>query len=233
MSSREVREASGEAPEKSLEERAAELRRLIEQPSPKDRATAELREIEAKIATQREDEAKAAAEKRIDGISRAAGGLVTTLAADEQKLLDAAKVYAEALGTVNARCRALEKLRAESAGLVDRFGVEPAKVAPVIEPEAREAVKAAANMAPSPVRLPAVRPSTEQCQYGLRERRDYLEIVGTPGYAVIESAGLKPFRALSPSEQRTVDNAVVDPGEQEMLKREAIVATSPHRTFDR
>jgi hypothetical protein len=44
--------------------------------------------------------------------------------------------------------------------------------------------------------------------------------------------GLKPFRALTPSELNAVE-AVVDAGDQEMLKREAIAETAPQRLFGR
>lgn len=90
----------------------------------------------------------------------------------------------------------------------------------------------AADMIPTPAELTARRPSVETCEFGFRERRDYAEVYGTEAHRIIMEAGLKPFRALTPSELNAVE-AVVDAGDQEMLKREAIAETAPQRLFGR
>src|SRR2546430_1845939 len=40
-------------------------------------------------------------------------------------------------------------------------------------------------------------PKTERCEHGLRERRTYGEVAGSPGYSIILQAGLKPWPALT------------------------------------
>src|SRR5688500_9269321 len=139
MASREVRAAVGEAPEKSLEERAAQLRAIIEKPSEKERAAAELANIERQITAQKEQANRKAAEERGLGISRAVGSVVASLEGDELNLAAAARAYVEAVGRLNARYRQYESLAKENDALVDRFpGIKGAKVPSLTEPDRRE-----------------------------------------------------------------------------------------------
>ena len=55
-------------------------------------------------------------------------------------------------------------------------------------------------------RLRVLRPSFEDCEHNLRQRRDYTEIAGTPGYAVIQTAGLKPWRELTEREREVLED---------------------------
>src|SRR5687768_17582389 len=121
--SKEIQAAVGDAPEMSLEERAARLREIIEKPSAKERAEAELRAVEARIAARKEDEGREAARERCVGISRAVGSVAASIEGDEQNLAAAARAFVAAVDRVNARYRQYEALVTENDALVDRFGI--------------------------------------------------------------------------------------------------------------
>jgi hypothetical protein len=48
------------------------------------------------------------------------------------------------------------------------------------------------------------KPHLETCEHGLRQRRDFREIEGTDGYAIITQAGLRPFHPLTPRQAAIV-----------------------------
>jgi hypothetical protein len=207
MASREVRSAVGDAPEKSLEERAAELRAIVEKPSAKERAEAELREVEARIAARKEDEGREAARERCVGISRAVGSVVASIEGDEQNLAAAARAYVAALDRLNARYRQYEGLVAENDALVDRFGIEGAKIPSVVEPNRREGCIAAYRMVEGAnfARSLFSSPSVERCEHGVRMRRTYGEVASTEAHRIIEAAGLKPWPELTERQRKIVE----------------------------
>ncbi len=49
-----------------------------------------------------------------------------------------------------------------------------------------------------------IRVAREQDEHGLRTRRSYEEIEGTEGFAIIQSAGLKPFNRVTPAQQQII-----------------------------
>ena len=234
MASREVEPAVGTAPERvNLDQRAAELRAIIERPSEKEMAEAELRVIDRQMAEEAEQAAVAAAEKRIVGVSQASGSLIAQLEADARKLLEAAQAYVAAAERINDRYRKIELLRAESDALADRFGVADAKIPSLMEPDRREVVVAAhravlavdyarQRLSPNPV---------QKCEHGLRTRRTYQEIATTLGYDIIAHAGLKPFHELTERQRQAVEaaqgEATVGGLEALEAERERVLATPP------
>ena len=47
-----------------------------------------------------------------------------------------------------------------------------------------------------------VRQPVEECEHGMRQRRTYREVAGTPGYQIIAAAGLKPFAELTETQRK-------------------------------
>lgn len=143
-----------------------------------------------------------AAEERLLGIRRAYGSAVATYGEDEKRVEQAVAALSEAITTLNGRARKLEALSAEAAALSDRFSLAIPKLTMPPEPQ---------NVAlalPTPWQYRVVRPSFESDEHNLRLRRDYAEIGGTSGYAIIQTAGLRPFRDLSEQEKEVLeDNA--------------------------
>ncbi|MDP9178498.1 MAG: hypothetical protein M3O61_12530, partial [Gemmatimonadota bacterium] len=107
----------------------------------------------------------------------------------------------EAITTLNSRARKLEALREEAVALADRFALTAPSLAVVQEPR-----RDVASSLPMLWRMRSRRPSVERCEHGLRERRDYTEIAGTPGYGIVTTAGLKPFRALTKRESEVLED---------------------------
>jgi hypothetical protein len=236
MASREVEDAVGEAPPRTkLEQEAAALRRIVSEPSEKEKAAARLAEIERQIATQTEDEGRQAARERIVDINRAVGSLADLYQTkDAKKVVEAFRAAAAALEIFVARWRQVERFGAESAALADRFGVDAANI-PMLVPPGRLEEVLRAYRALTDIDTPDVASLDytpfESDEYGLRKRRTYGEIVGTPGYEVIQRAGLKPFRQLTPGEQRAVDatkdGATVSGIEEVERQRQIIEAIPP------
>lgn len=208
MPSKEVNAAVGEAGDKSLEQRAAELRRILEQPTVKDKAEAELREIERQIAETREADARLAAEKRMLGCKRAVGSVIASIEADDDRILETAKAFVAAAERVNARYSQYQSFAREDGSMRDRFTLDGEKLPFVIPPEAREKVAAAARMVQA-VTFAGYdtgdrRPTFESCEHGLRVRRTYEEVSGTPSAEIIQSAGLKPWPELTERQRERV-----------------------------
>lgn len=143
------------------------------------------------IATDREAAGYAEAKKRQTGIARAFGSMRQELDDDEAKVREAAVAYRAMVERLNERFRALTLLRAEAEALRDRFGIEVPALPVVVAPGRREGCVAALMAVASATFLDRGYrpPETEACEYGLRQRRTYAEIAGTPGAEIIEAVG--------------------------------------------
>lgn len=187
--------------EAALEQRAAELRRIVEQPSPKEQAAAELAKVEAQLAGAREAEAREAAKARLVGIRRAFGSVAASLNGDEQRLRDAVAVVGEAIERINSRFHQLMKLKAEAAALADRFEVASPAL-PVVTPPALRDLTVTPRA--SLVGHVHARTKVERCEHGLRERRTYAEVQGTEGHAIIIGVGPKAWPDLTEQQERII-----------------------------
>lgn len=154
-------------------------------------------ELEREVAGLVEAKGRKAAEERLLGIKRAAGSVRTELSEDNKRIRALEKEIGEANATRTSRARKYETLQAEASALSDRYDLPVLKLETLAEPPTIEV--------PAPWRHHVIRPSFEQCEHGLRQRRDYTEIGGTPGYGIITTAGLKTFRALTERERSVLE----------------------------
>ena len=214
MTSREVQDAVGEAPARTkgndatstkqsgLQQRAAELRGIVEKPSEKELAAAELANVERQIADAREAEATQAAENRLLGLRRAVGSVAASMDGDEKRVREKIAELAEAVTRLNDRHGQVSHLKAEAAALCDRFGLASPTFPKVVPPALR-----GLDVTPSVglAGIAQVRVKVERCEHGLRERRNYEEVRGTEGYQIIESAGLTPFPDLTQGQRRVIE----------------------------
>ncbi len=118
-----------------------------------------------------------------------------------------AVLYAEAVQAVNERYKALITLKAEANGLTDRLGVAAPTFSPVVLPSLRRGCREAAVLVSDAgfVDHHHVATATEKCEHGLRTRRTYQEVNGTPGATIIEAAGgAKAWPALTPKQGEIV-----------------------------
>ncbi len=165
--------------------------------------------LQARIAELREAASKGEGERRMRGIGKAFGSLRQELDEDVEKALTQAKVYAEAVGVVNDRYRALMLLKAEASGLSDRFGVGAPAFSPVVIPSLRGGCNEASLVVDrarfvNHYHLP---PATAKCEHGLRTRRTYREVSNTLTATIIESAGgPKPWPPLSATQHEIVES---------------------------
>ena len=111
--------------------------------------------------------------------------------------------YKAAVSQLNDRFRALTMLRAEAAALADRLGVPAPRFAPVTVPALREVCKQAALVVGGATFLDHghIAKATEKCEHDLRTRRTYREVSGTPTAAIVETAGLRPWPALTETQE--------------------------------
>lgn len=142
---------------------------------------------------------------RIKDVKRAAGGLRTASDAARKTLLEAAKAFRAAADDVDRLNRQYAVLRAEGDAAADRFsGVDaptiPTLLAPNRDPVAIEALRIV--QAIDLPDYPVIHEATEKCQHGLRTRRSYGEVAGTPTHEIIMAAGLKAFAVLNETQQR-------------------------------
>ncbi len=165
--------------------------------------------LQDQIAQDREAASRTAAAQRLAEIPAAYTALVVQYEGGIARLGDAATQYAEASVGMHQTFGALAKLRAERGALADRF----------------EGV-AAANLPPSPIVAPArhggvglavetvainfadhahLAMATEKDEHGLRSRRSYREAAGSPGYAIIQTAGLAPWPKLTTAQAAVLD----------------------------
>lgn len=187
------------------EQRRAALREVLDAPTEKERAAAELQRLDAEEAAERESAARSAAQERMLGITRAVGGLVSALDEDGRRPEAAAQAYAESAQRLTERCDKLQLLRAEALALVDRFAVAGPPLAAIAPPALLPAVRAALAVVQAvgfAGHGAGIQPATEQCEHRLRERRTYAEIAGTDGYAIIRAAELRPWPPLSPRQEQ-------------------------------
>lgn len=223
---------------KTLEQEAADLRQQVEAPT---KAQERLREIEAQLAREKEDEARKAAEKRAVAISRALGSIATELEEDAERAREAARAYDAAVVRYNERYRRkYEALLLENDALKDRFGIQGAKVpTDVVSPE-RHPIAIEASSIVSTIRYVQeawylIRAHTERCEYELRQRRTYKEIEGTASCDIIKDAGLKPFPELSDAQREHLEERARDAeNERRMLATlttEVARATTGQRIF--
>jgi hypothetical protein len=214
MPSKEVRDATGNSPEhKSAVEMLTEKRELLDK-ARKNYATAKsardhqamsdehwmidslliiIRELEVEANVEREAAGRGDAERRMIGIKKAYGSVLDEYSEDDQRVEQSRKQLAEAITKRNARAAKLTGLEKEANALADRFGISQPKFAAVAEPKPIDL--------PRQWRTTADRPDFEDTKDGTRRsRRTYAEASGSDGYAIIEQAGLKPFRPLTPAE---------------------------------
>jgi hypothetical protein len=222
MCSDEVKAAIGEAAAglPQLEERAAELRAIVDEPTPQERAAAELAEVNRQIAAQREAKAQRAAKVRQVGIRRAHGSKRAERERLLQKRLELANAYAENSAQLRAVDDDLERYEAEDRALADRFDVARSDLPPLTASGATaEALEAhrTVHRASLPEHHWPVSPKTEQCEHRLRERRTYQEVADTPGFAIITEAGLKPFPELTERQRKIIAERA---REQEQMRRQ-------------
>jgi len=168
-----------------LESRAAQLRAQVNAPSERERAAAELQQIEQQLAEQREAVGRAAGQDRLLGISRADGSLASELPDDERRIQQLREALDAAITRLNDRVAKRALLRAEATALRDRFGL------------AGPALRGLGDVRP-------LRPQIEQDAHGMRERRTYEEIRGTAAFEIIMAAGLKPWPPLTEKQQAIV-----------------------------
>lgn len=234
MPSKEVRDATGEGPERKsvsakakspselLTEKRQELdsagRRYSEAKAKRDHVGMAdslrvievlgllIRELEAEVAAVAEQDALQKAQQRILGISRAVGSILSETVEDRERVLEAARAYAEAVNRLNDRFAKYQSLVAEDAALRDRFGVTGAKIPRVVSPNETASVIAASRVVEAVTYATdrISRPQTEKDEHGVRERRTYGEVAGSPAYAIIVAAGAKPWRPLSEREQESI-----------------------------
>jgi hypothetical protein len=163
-------------------------------------------ELEAEVAGAREQDAIQRAKERVLGISRAVGSVVASTVEDRERVLSAARDFAEAVNRLNERYQQYAGLAAEDAALRDRFGITGAKIPRVTSPDETANVIAAARVVEAVAYATdrISRPQTEKDEHGIRERRTYGEIGGTPAYAIIASAGPKAWPPLSERQQESI-----------------------------
>lgn len=207
MSSEEVQDAVGEAPTRTLEQRRAELARIIATPNEKDLAARELVAIDAQIAAEREAAAVETAKDRQKGLRRAHGSKRDQRERLLKQLAEQAAALAQTCGQLAGVEGDLAGYEREDAALSDRFGVSPSTFpklpAPGVAPEAIEAARVTRRALDSLPEHRAPEPlGKELCEHKVRERRNYEEIAATEGHGIIQAAGLKPFAPLTEVQQR-------------------------------
>lgn len=137
-----------------------------------------------------------AATERLLGIKRANGSHRTELYKCRARVSELAEELGKVAALEESWQRKCEADQMEVNCLTDRFDLPPVKLEVVPEPPRIEV--------PRPWQYKVVRPSFEQCEHALRARRDYAEIAGSVGYAIIQKAGLKPFRSLTEREREVL-----------------------------
>jgi len=167
----------------------------------KDALAVIINELETEAAVVVEATGRKEAVDRLRGIKRAYGSVLTEYQEDDGRVQQAVAALSEEITALNARARKLEAIRAEAAALSDRFSLPVPILGTVAEPRYD-----VASSLPAFWQYRAVRPSFEQCEHNLRTRRDYTEISGSPGYAIITKAGLRPFRPLTEQEKEVLED---------------------------
>src|SRR2546422_4976351 len=184
-SSEEVQAAIGATPD-AAGGGIAQLERELSAPSESELKAQRLARLKAEREAKRAAQLKTVAERRRLGIKRALGSVTDQLDQDEQRYVAAVKAVVAAAATFNARIEQHEALRAEDAALADHFGLPASDLVLAVAAGQREAVVAARRTLweDAIVEHPRlVRPQVEQDETGMRHRRNYGEIAGSPGHA--------------------------------------------------
>jgi len=176
--------------------RIAALDKIIAAPTEREAAEAERAALVRQEREEREADGRTRAEERLGAIAHDHDQLLARLDRDAQAVEESAAALAARIADVNTAYAAVGDLVAEARALAHRFGLGlPALGAPV--PPFRRGIA---------LELPALadhdhrylQPApTEQDDTGLRVRRTYAEIGGSPGFALIQAAGLRPFPELT------------------------------------
>jgi len=213
MTSKEVQDAAGEAPERldfaALELEARRLRVMVTAKSERDVAAERLAAIEALLATRRETEGRAAAKARIVGLRKdLTGGHGTEYEKEVAAVHAAYAALSTAIGVLNKRAAHIRDLHAEANALADRFDL-PTPTLP--NPRSPDAEVDLPPALPLFWRFAAVVTATEWDEHQLRERRTYTEVGGSAAGRIIAAAGgPKPWPALTPEQQAEVAERVQD-----------------------
>jgi len=151
----------------------------------------------------------ASATQRLKDIRKAHGGLCRVLEDDERAVEKAAIEFKAMVERVNERFATLSMLRGEAEALCDRFPAVPAGPGfPAITVPARREVCTQAALVVGSVMFRDhghIVKAMQKDADGLRSRRSYREVSGTPGGAIIEAAGPRPWPALTEREQAILD----------------------------
>jgi hypothetical protein len=213
MSGQARQECTGDAAVDELAREEAELRNVLaereREREQERRAQARLVEIQRLRAERKRQTAIVKATERIKGISRAAGSVAASYAADQQRFEEAVNALDKVRREMNDRYEQLKLCSAESSALMDCLGVTGAKLPDVLPPDAVEAVVEGMRRIREMtfVEKRSIEPIEERCEHGLRARRNYAEIAGTAGYEIImEAGGPKSFAPLSETQQRIVED---------------------------
>ena len=140
--SSEVTEAVGHEGE-TLAQKAERLRRVVGTKSARELAAEELVAVEAEIAARDQAALTNEAKLRLVGIVRAVGSLADQSKADNARLLDAARKFAEQVEALNDRYEKCIALRHEAAALAEAFDLPmpalSAVTVPALRPEVHQA----------------------------------------------------------------------------------------------
>jgi hypothetical protein len=224
MSSREVNDAEGSAPARVVDvlnekraaleaaseryKRAKEMRDEIAM-SEESRLTDSLRDLiavlEIEVAEATESGATQKAKSRVVAIKRAFGSVTNELDEDEKRVVEKIVELQAAIGRLNDRYSKAATLKAEAAALSDRFGLDKPELPVVIPPVRRDFVGKLVTLDRGLSDHASIRQPLEQCVYKLRTRRTYAEIKQTPGFEIIQAAGLKAFPPLTERQAEIVE----------------------------
>ena len=189
----------------TLEEQLGEARRIAATPTDKEVAAARAAELERQIAERDAAALKSEAKRRLLGIAQAHGSLAGELEEDDVRALVAAREYADAMRTLDARFQKLSLLRHEARALAEAFGLEVPDLSTVVLPGHREALREALQIVGSvPVRDTGY--VHEERDFGTK-RRTYAELADTKGYKLL--AALPEQQAAAAPKAPAADEARV------------------------
>ena len=179
--------------------------------------------LRTRIAEDLEVASVAAAVQRLKDIRKAHGGLCRVLENDERAVEKAAIEFKAKAGRVNTRFETLAMLRAEAEALVDRFPAVPAGPRfPAITVPARRETCVQASFVVGSVTFRDhghIATAMQKDADGLRSRRSYREVSGTPGGAIIEAAGARPWPALTEAQEAILAGRKRDAVQEERESR--------------
>ena len=148
----------------------------------------------------------------------------------------AAATYRKAVEALHDRYAKVALYVAEAAALCDRFAVEQPTLPEVVSPAFRSACMEAAEIVVAVGFVEQARPVDHEEEdadtFGISRRRNYIEIQGTEGFAIIAKAGLKPFAPLTERQRQLVaererERAEERRGSSELAVEAAIVRATP------